>query len=227
MEFHLLNRLAEINLRVGPVLDELGIKPRIVHRSDGAVLVQFKTSDQQTVSPVEIRLAEDAKTTTSPASWKGSKMSATFWEDIEIGDTGWTLQEFCRSHHKFDIGSDPEPFFTALAEWLPGHGVIHLDRSKDGFTMNEDFARAFKIIRTALPDDEQIDVKCERGPASDAYVFNYPPGCDWRFEFVGRSVAVTANGEEVTLVDTTELKKLIPAIRTRLKELSARRNLGI
>ncbi|NKL74265.1 hypothetical protein GFM09_34560 [Rhizobium leguminosarum bv. viciae] len=226
MEFHILNRLAEITLRVGPIMSELGIKPKIVRDPDGAVFIEFMSGDQQTVSPIEIYLGKGAITTTSTASWKGSNMTATFWEDIDIGDNGWTFQQFTRSSHSYGIGENSQAFFTALAEWLPGHGVIHIDRSKEGFTMDEDFARAFEIIKAALPDDEKIEVNCERGPASDAYVFTYPAGCDWRVDFVSRSAVVTANGKDVASVYTEELKKLIPAIRSRVKELSVRRDLG-
>jgi len=94
--------------------------------------------------------------------------------------------------------------------------------------MDEDFAKAFAIIKMALPEDEEeIEVNCERGPVADAYVFTRPAGCDWRIEFVSRSANVTASGEEVASVYTEELKKLIPAIRTCLKEISERRGLGI
>ena len=227
MQFHLLNRLAEINRRVGAVMNELGIKPKIERRADGVMLIEFKSSDGQTVSPVEIHLSQDAITTSSAEGWRGSTMKGTFWEDIEIGDSGWTLQHFCRSYHQFEVGVDSDAFYTALAQWLPGHGVIHLDRSKDGFTMNEDFAGAFEIIKNALPENEEVVVNCERGPASDAYIFTYPNDCDWRIEFVGRSAAVTANGEEVRLIDTTELEQIVPAIRSHLANMSARCDPGI
>jgi hypothetical protein len=208
-------------------MKELGVKPKIERDPDGGVCIEFKSSDGKTVSPVEIHLSQDAITTSSAEGWRGSTMKGTFWEDIEIGDSGWTLQQFCRSYHQFEIGVEADAFFTTLAEWLPGHGVIHLDRSKDGFTMNEDFAAAFEIIKTVLPEEEKIAVNCERGPASDAYIFTYPNDCEWRVDFVGRSAAVTANGEEVTLVDTTELEQIVPAIRSHLAKKSARRDPGI
>ncbi|MDM9627618.1 hypothetical protein QTL95_17080 [Rhizobium sp. S152] len=222
MEFHLLNRLAEITKRVGPILDELGIRPKIMRDPDGSAFIEFMSSDQKTQSPVEIFLGKDASTTSTNASWKDSKMNATIWENVEIGDTGWTLQEFCQAKHDYRVGEDADAFFAALAEWLPRHGVLFPDRSRDGYTMDEDFAKAFGIIKAALPEDEEIQVNCERGPEADAYVFTYPAGCDWIIEFIGREAIATANAQEVATVDVTELNKLIPAIRTHLKELSAR-----
>ncbi len=116
MDFHLFNRLREITERVGPIMDELGIKPKITRDPDGAVFIEFTSGDQQTISPVEIYLGKDATTTSTKASWKGSKMSATFWDDVKIGDNGWTLQEFCRSKHDYAHFSLPWPNgFLAMA----------------------------------------------------------------------------------------------------------------
>jgi len=97
-------------------MDELGIKPKITRDPDGAVFIEFTSGDQQTISPVEIHLGKDATTTSTKASWKGSKMSATFWDDVKIGDNGWTLQEFCRSKHDYAHFSLPWPNgFLAMA----------------------------------------------------------------------------------------------------------------
>jgi hypothetical protein len=226
MKFHILNRLAEINQRVGPILDELGVKAKIARDTDGSIYVEFKNKDGTRLSPVEIYLGNEALSTTTPSSWRGSQLEATYWDETKIGDNGWTLQHFANSSHSYKNTANADHFLDTLAKWLRGHGVIYSERSKQGYTVDEDFARAYKVIKDALPHGKVIKVNCERGQETDAYVFTHPTGHDWRVTVINRSATAYVDGVELASVYVEEMeRKLGPIIYAHARALSADRGL--
>ncbi|MBD8651160.1 hypothetical protein IFT66_08745 [Rhizobium sp. CFBP 13726] len=226
MKSHVLNRVGEINEHLGPLLEELGIGPKIQRYADGAIYIEFKSKDGNIISPVEIQLGRCAMTTTTASSWRGSEMCGTFWENIAIGDSGWVHQKFLNSESRYEMTADREAVFEKLSTWLRGHGLLYLDRSRDGYFTDDNFARTYAVIKNAMLADEDVAIGCERCPDFDSFVFSCPEGHNWRVSLDGLDVTVLLDGHEEISVKTHELEQLGKAIYERLRRFRLEAALG-
>jgi hypothetical protein len=216
MKSHVFDRVAEINEHLGPLLDELGIAPKI-RRDDTDISIGFGSTDGNTVSPVEIELGRKAKTTTTESSWKGSALTISLWRNVPIGDNGWVYQKFLKDHLRQEIKADRDVAFQELSSCLRGHPLLHFRRSREKYSADLDFADAYEAIRRATSSDEDFAINCERGPECDSFVFTWPEGHNWQVLLKGTNVIVLVDGEEELSVDTYELDKVTSAIYQRLR----------
>ncbi len=215
MEFHLLNRLAEVRSKLGPYLEALGVRAKIVKDSEGFPSIEFKSKDGKTFCPVEITLGTTAKG--GPMNgWGGSVLRTYLWEEADVGHNGWKHQFFGGMKEAVELEDDKDQSLEAIDILVRGAGVVYAGRSKDKFTDDEDFGDAFFAIEDALTLHGEIVVNCERSTTCDSYTFRDPGKQEWRIAFRNEKATISLDGKRIASLPSHDRDAIGGLIEERL-----------
>ncbi|TBF35237.1 hypothetical protein ELG88_08415 [Rhizobium leguminosarum] len=158
------NRIAEIQERLGPVLDALGVEPKMLRKHDRAVAISFLPKGRRTrFSPVEIEFPDRRKLGEAEASWEHAHLNVHEHLRIPLKGTDWECWEY-HGQSRHEIKGEGDEMFDWLSFVLDYNGALPTGAVTPKTIANADFARAFNIFAGGFKDVAIIqDPKGELG----------------------------------------------------------------
>lgn len=211
MNFPILERLAEVQQRLAPVLSELGLKAKIT-RPMKAECIGFLNDDGSLEHPVRLLFGSGVPSKTK-GDWSGTRMRVSQVVEQEIGDNGWKINCYYDPEEQEVGGADADEFFDRIEAALRRYPVIRsggrhnnlIDQMffREGFTAVEDIIRG---ITTSPINVERVD-----GVASMSFAEEYS-GDIWRITFPGNDAVLTINDKHqgtVSALNRNALKMMV------------------
>ncbi|KQW82051.1 hypothetical protein [Ensifer sp. Root127] len=218
MEFPLLKRLAEIQKKLKPVLNELGLKAKLTSPLlDNRIT--FTNVDGSVVHSVEIHLGE-AATRGQPDPWKGSYMRRTRAEEVPIGDNGWKYLEYGDFADSKPFDENAEETFGYIEECLRHYPVIRQGNSHPDLVVDEEFDEVYREIEWRIRDITNSPITCDRtdGVMSINFAEEYS-GDLWRIAFQNYRTALFINGEKLAETASYDTKKVAHMLYDKIRDL--------
>jgi hypothetical protein len=196
MEFHILNRLADVNRELGPLLKTLGLKPKL-RREDYGMSIGFE-NDQGDFSHIKLRVGRDTITGKSNPPWSGSSAEIVGYCRNIIGHNGWTYHSFEGTPGYLNFKDGEKRVFAALRKEIREIGAICVGSNRERYTNDEDFAEAFDEIARALGPNPSTEILCVRVDGAECYEFTDPAGQDWCIAFEEKRAVAYRQGEKLS-----------------------------
>lgn len=147
MEFPRLQRIAALQSRLQPILDELGLKVKYVYRY-GYSDIGFQNHNNSVVHSV--RLDIKAVVDKSVDDWNGVKMTYLNGEEIPIGDNGWTHNYGDHGGDLETLGPDNEKNFAYIEECLRKYPLVRFGNTHPDMFEDEDAAKIYKSLEAEI-----------------------------------------------------------------------------
>ncbi|MGO4566897.1 hypothetical protein AB4Z52_17860 [Rhizobium sp. 2YAF20] len=187
MEFPLLNLMKEIRNEIGPLLRELGLRPKLTSLSWG-VNVEFKASDGS-YSPVELQVGHE---TMAGAGWKYSSIRTANYNRIDVGYNGWLFHEYCGGCNARSLPDDRKARWTQIESTIENLRVIQVGDEKPGYTKDVKFVAMVKAAENALGEGYRYD--CQRDNGISSFKFRDSHDREWRVAFQGGKARIYVDG---------------------------------
>lgn len=165
MKFSKLERLAEINNKLAPTLEWLGVKARL-SQEDGELAVRFENGDGTLYSPVWL---EFPKTRNPMSSWRDVDLPISDIRSFQIGDNGWVYYHDSGNIGGMTYDGDLDEFFAIMREELEDRGVIKDWAICEQQSFDVHFARSFQQLQKQL--GPSVAITCERTGDVESYRF--------------------------------------------------------
>lgn len=171
MALYINGRMNEIRAQFGPLLKELGVRPR-VRKIDDSVVVEFlPLKSTGNFSPVAIVFDNQATTGFEEASWKHAHLHVLDYRRRDVGDTGWIAIDKT-DERKLEIRHDGQRMFDWIAFVLEYEapvpykvgGPMHLASSHvaDAYATVTDWFPKVRIERE-LEDEVPVETLAFKG----------------------------------------------------------------
>ncbi len=216
MRFETLQRLKEVQDRLGPVLDDLRVKAKLKREEDW-IAIKFQSDDGSIQVPITLYLHPNAMYGGDEASWEGTEVEIQEWHENPF-TAGWVANSFSGQTTSIYLGPNDDENFQALTQAIRESGVVYLGRSHVGRTDDEYFADAYDHLRNALLSEDDEEVACLRENAFDSLNFTDPSGQRWKIAFQDLEAIVSIAGAEVTRFRANEPKQLSSFILNRIRK---------
>jgi hypothetical protein len=215
MQFPHLQRLAEIQSRLKPLLEELGIKAKYDRNDEGDLWVLFENRDGSIYSPVAV-LPED-KTGVGNAWMTSYEMFA-----LPGSHNGWFFYDIDEAKIKdVDLPEDVDRAFELLEQTIRAAGVIVKPNGRNKVTTNLLVPDTFSTINKAFFAKREASgfmptIKLSRKDGNEVMEFRDQLKVKWSIVFDAEKYTCTpyANGVQtgpVSRLWKTEMAEFIEA----------------
>jgi hypothetical protein len=216
MRFEILQRLKELQQKLGPLLEELDIKTK-VRRRNGEIAITFEGRGGNTRAPVEVHLHPNAFSGGEESGWEGSDVVIEHWDWREIGSNGWIYERYAGMASLIPLDDDLEKSLDAIGCAIEQHGLVYVGKELPNRTCNKNFALAYEHIRDAFPPARgRRPITCSREGNTESYNFTAPSGAKWRVSFNEENAVLYVDGKEVALLPAVKPRKIGAYISERM-----------
>ncbi|RYZ81551.1 MAG: hypothetical protein EOP06_23285, partial [Proteobacteria bacterium] len=147
MEFKRLQRLAVLQSRFKPILDELDLKVKYVYRF-GFKDIGFQNRNSSIVHSVRLDIT---KVVDGPVDdWNGVTMSYLNDREIPIGDNGWTHNYPDFGGNLETLGEDNEKNFAYIEKCLREYPLVRLGDTHPDMFEDPEIARIYRNLEDLI-----------------------------------------------------------------------------
>jgi len=186
-------RLQEVQAKLKPVLQELGLTARLRISFVGTT-IEFANEDRSILSPVRILLARRAKEQ-HDRPWVGSGLLFANCEEIEIGDTGWKYLRERAGGFPSQFGDDENETFAQIREAIQEEELVRVGESHPDLTCDDTFAEDYRLVQILANKVNAGPMRCERVGNHMSYVFESEDGAEWRLAYMEDEIVLSIDGE--------------------------------
>lgn len=210
MNFPILERLAEVQERLGPILSDFGLKAKITQPQKDEC-IGFINDDGSLEHSVSLLLCDVLRK--ARGDWTGMQMRVSTVEEHEIGDNGWKINTYY-DPEKTDVGApDADTAFKQIEAALRQHPIIRHGDGHEGLIDHMFFSNCYYAVEEMIRDVTTSPINCERidGVVSMSFIEEYS-GDTWRIGFPKTDAVLTINDEpvgKVSALDRDALKMMI------------------
>lgn len=185
-----LKFLKDVQTKLAPVLQELGLKARLKPKAEGTVIF-FECEDKLTFSPVTLALSDSESHSEGSGYLAG--LTWQHFERLPASDNGWRYDRPMFGSREYIPLSEHE-LFEGLETVLREAGVV---RTEDHplYTSNEYLADTYEFLKIWLSEFGESSIAYERTRGIESLNFNDPSGTAWRIEFGRAATKVLADGK--------------------------------
>jgi len=196
MRFQLLERLEELSRRLGPLLDQLGVRAK-VHSDSGGMTLTFEKDDGTARSPVELWLGRAAIAGEPQPGWQGTRLIEYVHLKNRIGHNGWTYDEFVAVEKSDKFNDNVDETFAAIEKALTTHDLLYLRNSHTTRTNDYGFVLVWNEIKSALSMTKKVTVLCSRDDGINSFNFQGTEDRKWKITVSDEAAVVSVDGHEI------------------------------
>jgi hypothetical protein len=189
--------MIDIKERFGHILKERGLVMRGSEHK-GELNLEFRTGDENRRLAIRLDIRSKTDTRAKAARWKHASLTATIYEEVRLGDTGY----YCFVDRQFDqvdpLDFDTEEEFAAEVGAYIKECVI-VNFGEDEFAVADEIAKAYLAISEKFEPDAP-EFKFERIEGDERLTVTDAAGRTLAFTVLDKKcvLQVSVDGEVVT-----------------------------
>lgn len=212
MQFPALNRIGALRKRLGPIMKELGVKPKLNRESEGYRQgIFFGNASASVVCPVAIFLPDRGD-----SGWNGCEMVSGHFYKMDVGHNGWAHYRDQGYTTQEMLGEDLDKAFDDIGKALISAGAIEQYDGHKKITTDEDFADVFEELERALSPFPDTEIICKRINGIESLNFVGPFDEKWKLSFENQLVTIRIDGLESGEIASSDHATISNVVRSRL-----------
>jgi hypothetical protein len=206
MQFLKLQRLGEVQVKLQPILSELGLKPRYDKNSPMGRDICFENEDGSLHHAVSIR-TDDSVFTNSSNPWKGTCLRIKDVGEEPLGYGDWKFVEWGCPSDTPPFRGDTDEIFAEIATYLKEYEVLRIRNLHPDLIDEPTFIKILRDVEPTIQDRTDSPVTVDR--VDSVLSINFDIGDDkWRIEYSNSDAKLIINDETVGSVFAVPLEKV-------------------